>query len=218
MKKRTVGALFALLLLGTCGLAYGVGQASGQFQARERPQVRLVQQTATPTPTPPPSSTSTPRTTIQPTPQPKPTMTAGPRMLGPGDQGATVRELQARLKQIAWYFPDITGSYGTVTSSAVRGFQAKRKLPVTGVVDRRTMTRLYAMTRTPTSNELQNLKNPVSSTASTHARLDPLCTTGRAMCIDKRSRTVRWVVDGRTKATYDVRFGASYTPTREGLF
>ncbi|MEP6817020.1 MAG: L,D-transpeptidase, partial [Marmoricola sp.] len=75
--------------------------------------------------------------------------------------------------------------------------------------------RLQAMTRPPTSNELRNI---VSPTASTSARLDPRCASGRALCIDKRTQTLRWVVDGRTKGTYAVRFGASYTPTREGLF
>jgi lipoprotein-anchoring transpeptidase ErfK/SrfK len=219
MKKRTVGVLVALLLLGTFGLAYGVGQASAQFSAGDRPTARLAQQpetpSATPTPTPSPSATpkSAPRPTPKPTPKPKPT--GGPRLLGPGDSGGQVRDLQARLKQIAWYFPDLDGKYGAVTSTAVRGFQAKRRIPVTGIVDRRTLNRLHAMTRTPTGNELKNI---VSSSAATTARLDVRCTTGRAMCIDKNSQTVRWVVDGKVKATYAVRFGASYSPTREGLF
>jgi lipoprotein-anchoring transpeptidase ErfK/SrfK len=48
--------------------------------------------------------------------------------------------------------------------------------------------------------------------------LDARCLTGRALCVDKSSRTLRWVVDGQVLRTVDVRFGASYTPTREGLF
>ena len=36
---------------------------------------------------------------------------------------------------------------------------------------------------------------------------DPRCLTGRVLCIDKTSRTLRWVVDGR-RATMDVRFGS----------
>ncbi len=40
------------------------------------------------------------------------------------------------------------------------------------------------------------------------------------MCIDKTSRTLRWVVDGKVLKTLDVRFGSTIndTPTREGTF
>jgi lipoprotein-anchoring transpeptidase ErfK/SrfK len=47
---------------------------------------------------------------------------------------------------------------------------------------------------------------------------DPRCLTGRVLCIDKTSRTLRWMVDGRTVMTVPVRFGSQYTPTREGVF
>ena len=71
------------------------------------------------------------------------------------------------------------------------------------------------MTHPPTKDELNNV---TTSTTTTNARLDARCTTGRALCIDKTTRTMRWVVDGAVKGTYAVRFGASYSPTREGLF
>ena len=38
------------------------------------------------------------------------------------------------------------------------------------------------------------------------------------LCIDKTSRTLRWMIDGRTVSTMSVRFGSQYTPTREGVF
>jgi lipoprotein-anchoring transpeptidase ErfK/SrfK len=139
----------------------------------------------------------------------------GPRILGPGDSGDKVRELQARLRQIAWYFGDVTDDYGNSTTAAVKGFQEKRQIAVTGEVDQRTLNRLQGMTRMPTADELAN-KLPGST--STDAPLDPRCSTGRAMCVDKSSSTVRWVVDGKVLRTMAVRFGASYTPTREGLF
>ncbi|HEY9566362.1 MAG TPA: peptidoglycan-binding protein, partial [Nocardioides sp.] len=74
----------------------------------------------------------------------------GPRILGSGDSGDKVRDVQARLKQIQWFFGDVTGSYGNATVEAVKGFQEKRKVPVTGEIDQRTMERLSAMTRMPT--------------------------------------------------------------------
>ncbi|ROR89512.1 L,D-transpeptidase family protein [Nocardioides aurantiacus] len=139
----------------------------------------------------------------------------GPRLLGPGDAGAAVRELQSRLRQVAWFVGDVTDDYGTATETAVRGFQARRGIAVTGYVDQRTRDRLAAMTREPTRDELANR---FPGDGDTSAALDPRCRTGRALCIDKTSRTLRWVVDGKVLRSVSVRFGSSYTPTREGLF
>ncbi len=138
---------------------------------------------------------------------------AGTPLYQAGDQGKGVRELQARLRQIAWYFGDVNGSYDAQTVTAVRGFQAKRVIPVTGKVDQRTLDRLEGMTTNPTAAELEN-------TLPSPGKLDPRCLTGRVLCIDKTSSTLRWVVDGHVLQTLDARFGStvSNTPTREGLF
>ena len=137
----------------------------------------------------------------------------GPALLASGDQGGKVRDLQARLKAIAWYFGDVTGRYDADTVEAVRGFQAKREIPVTGEVDQRTLDRLEAMTYEPTYEEMHNVEPQPGA-------LDPRCTTGRVLCIDKTSSTLRWVVDGDVAQTLDARFGStiSNTPTREGVF
>jgi peptidoglycan hydrolase-like protein with peptidoglycan-binding domain len=138
---------------------------------------------------------------------------AGKPLWESGDSGHDVRAIQARLRQIAWYFGDVTGTYDSQTVTAVKGFQAKRAIPVTGAVDQRTLDRLNAMTTTPTTAELHNqLPSP--------GRLDPRCLTGRVLCIDKTSRTLRWVVGGHVLQTLDARFGSTLndTPTREGLF
>ncbi|GAA4700816.1 L,D-transpeptidase family protein [Nocardioides conyzicola] len=171
--------------------------------------------TPTATPTATPTSTPTGQPTSDPTTPPAkpkpPKLEPGPRLLGTGDQGPQVRELQARLKQIAWFGADVTGTYGDLTRDAVRGFQAKRAIPVTGEVDRRTLDRLDAMTVEPTDAELHNRGN-------TPGALDPRCRVGRVLCIDKSSSTLRFVVDGKVQQTLDARFGASGTPTREGVF
>ena len=155
---------------------------------------------ATPAPTRP-VSVETPRVTAE----------AGVPLLAPGDEGPQVRELQARLKQIYWFEGDVTGTYGDLTTTAVRGFQRKRQIPVTGSVDRRTLDRLEAMTAEPTVAELHNRANQPGA-------LDARCKVGRVLCVDKTSSTLRWVVDGTVLQTLDVRFGASTTPTREGVF
>ena len=135
----------------------------------------------------------------------------GPAILGAGDSGEDVRDVQARLVSIQWLFGDVTGRYDDTTVEAVRGFQAKREIPVTGEVDQRTLDRLYAMTSAPTHEAMYNLGNHPGA-------LDARCKVGRVLCIDKTSQTLRWVVDGKVLKTMDVRFGASYSPTREGLF
>jgi peptidoglycan hydrolase-like protein with peptidoglycan-binding domain len=135
----------------------------------------------------------------------------GPTLLGRGASGEAVRDLQSRLVQIAWLFGDVTGAYDAATVAAVRGFQAKRGIPVTGAVDPRTMHRLAAMTRVPTYQEKHNIRPEPGA-------LDARCATGRALCVDKSTNTLRWVVDGDTIATHDVRFGSAELPTREGAF
>jgi hypothetical protein len=123
-----------------------------------------------------------------------------------------VRELQARLKQVAWLFDGPTGSYDDLTAKAVGGFQGKRGLPRTGRADTVTWQRLLAMTHEPTTWELYAFGGQPA------APPDPRCATGRVLCISKTSRTLRWMIDGRTVSVMPVRFGTELTPTREGVF
>jgi peptidoglycan hydrolase-like protein with peptidoglycan-binding domain len=211
-------AMVSGVLLGTSALGYGVARATSGHQLPPAQVAAAEQPPATPSrPTP----SARPRPVVEqvtaplPAVRPRATPAPGPRILGPGDRGPEVRDLQSRLHQIAWYAGNVDDDYGPSTTAAVKGFQGKREIAVTGYVDRRTMNRLHAMTRTPTADELAN-RFPGSTT--TTASLDPRCTTGRAMCVDKTGSTIRWVVDGRVLRTMSVRFGSSYTPTREGLF
>jgi len=144
------------------------------------------------------------------------TLTPGPALLKQGSTGAKVRDLQSRLKQIGWWSGDVSDSYGPSTAAAVKQFQDKRQIPVTGEVDQRTLDKLNAMTRTPTQDELNNVK-PTPAPVSA-AGLDPRCMTGHVMCISKSSRTLTWVIDGQAQMKLAVRFGSEYTPTREGVF
>ncbi len=140
----------------------------------------------------------------------------GPALLAPGATGPRVRDLQARLKQIGWWTGAVADSYSTLTVAAVKGFQDKRRIPVTGEVDQRTLDTLLGMTRTPTKDELANVtptRAPVTA-----AGLDPRCLTGHVLCISKRTRSLTWVVDGTAKLRVAVRFGSENTPTREGSF
>ncbi len=210
MNSTTIRVALGCALLGMVALT-GC-QSAGADQARDNER---------PTPSASPSGPATTGPTTTPTAPPSPTHTPKPVVVivKPGDTGAKVREVQARLVQIDWLVLPFDGVYDDATVKAVKGFQAKRGFPVTGTADRRTYRRLVQMTRVPSTEELKGRIPPIpSSNTNTPGPLDPRCRTGEVLCIDKASRTLRWVVDGQVKLTLDTRFGASSTPTREGVF
>jgi hypothetical protein len=208
----------ALVLLGSAAACSQPDQPGGPTTSTA--PTSLMPSTSSPAPT---TSTSSPPTT-SPTPAPTttvtPTTTAKPTptyrtILKPGDRGPKVRELQARLRQIGWFDGNVTDYYGTRTTAAVKGFQAKRGFPVTGIVDERTWNRLLSMTHKPTRDELDNV-----SPAPTRLiwDVDKRCLTGRVMCISKETRELTWVINGVPQYEMDVRFGSEEYPTREGTF
>ena len=214
--RRTV-LMLSVLAVATTALAWVTGQASGQL-GHTTGHVGTAHQVTAPAADISPVAQHAPRQHVAKQPKAlhkKVGLVPGKRLLGRGDHGPDVRALQARLRQIAWLSGDVDDSYDAGVVRAVRGFQAKRGIAVTGYVDARTMRRLRAMTHAPTTAELENKLTPMGNVPG---RLDPRCLTGRALCIDKTSRTLRFVVDGKVQRTVDVRFGASYSPTREGVF
>jgi peptidoglycan hydrolase-like protein with peptidoglycan-binding domain len=188
----------------------GVGNGAYSQDAAPSESAQVVSSDPSDQPTPPIDSASN----TTPTSEHEPEQTGRPAMLEPGDTGRRVRELQARLKQIDWYFALVTGTYDAKTEKAVRGFQRKRGFAKTGEVDRRTWKRLLEMTWEPTGDELHN-RIPGEMPPGP---LDPRCLTGRVLCIDKSTYSLRWVIDGVVQETFDVRFGSELTPTREGQF
>ena len=107
-----------------------------------------------------------------------------------------VRDLQARLVRSPGCSATSPARYDAATVAAVRGFQDKREIPVTGEVDQRTLDRLHAMTYQPTYEQMHNIVPEPGA-------LDPRCTTG--------PRAVRGQVDqlaalgGRRQGAGDLR-------------
>ncbi|WP_328873416.1 L,D-transpeptidase family protein [Streptomyces sp. NBC_00287] len=197
--RRTAGALaLATALAVVCG-GCTVQAADGKGQS----PVRVELPSRSPSSTAPDTPSRTPADS-----KPEPPEVLWSR----GDTGRDVRELQARLRQVAWLFDGPTGTYDDLTEQAVKGFQGKRGLPKTGKTDAVTWKRLLKMTREPGQWDLYLMGGQPA------AEPDPRCLTGRVLCIDKTSRTLRWMIDGRTLSTVSVRFGSQYTPTREGVF
>ena len=59
-----------------------------------------------------------------------------------GASGATVSEIQTRLKNWGYYFGEVDGIYGSQTEKAVRYFQSKNGLSVDGQVGNQTLAAL----------------------------------------------------------------------------
>ena len=246
---RTAGGRRRALLLGTllttsvalvatttaCGPDQGLGAAATRVGATPSASSASPSATSTATDpattpatdtTPEASPTAPPSTTHTSSAAPTATATATPPKPAPvvllraGDTGPRVRALQARLRQIGWFSGDVDDRYGSPTTTAVRGFQAKRGFEATGTLDEVTWDRLVSMTHLPTADELANVKpKPVEAKPQNAAwDVDPRCLTGRVMCVSKTTRMLTWVVDGVPQYGFDVRFGSDELPTREGVF
>lgn len=125
-----------------------------------------------------------------------------------GSKGRAVRRVEARLAQRKHFRGRVGPTFDKKTRNAVRAFQRAVRIPVTGQVDARTRSRLWAATRKPTRGELRNWQ----------FNLDERCLKGRVICIDKTTRSLKWVVHGRVQMRLAARFGGPSTPTREGTF
>ncbi|WP_205576405.1 MFS transporter [Streptomyces europaeiscabiei] len=111
------------------------------------PTESLATPTGSGTPTKAPSNSDATVTTA-----PAPPPTAGqPPVLGLGDQGTEVTELQLRLRQIGFYNGDADGDYDPEVQSAVRGYQLTRVLleDESGVYGEATRTSLESETSEP---------------------------------------------------------------------
>ncbi|WP_255955663.1 L,D-transpeptidase family protein [Streptomyces odontomachi] len=161
---------------------------------------------------PTPSARPTAGAPSTPTPTRRPSPTAPTVLMSTGSQSGQVRELQARLRKLAYFDRSPTGYYGSITATAVSAFQGAHGLPRTGRTDTTTWQRLTALTPAPGHDELY------PPTTLPLSKPDPRCMTGRALCISKQSRSLAWMVNGSVVSAMDVRFGSEYTPTREGSF
>ncbi len=60
----------------------------------------------------------------------------------PGDSGSSVRKVQQRLKKLGYYGGSVDGDYGNGTKTAVKNFQRRNGLKVTGSVNSATLKKL----------------------------------------------------------------------------
>ena len=219
-RDRTVAAAPLTRTVPTPGTTSSAAPAG----TRATPSVAATKPPSTAAPKPTPPAVPTPRPTSptsEPTSKPTPGPTASPAPIAlyrPGSTSSRVRELEARLVGLQWLDKKwVDGYYGANTTTAVKGFQARRALPGLGYVDQATWSSLVSRTKTPTHAELYPPEDFTGSTAP--VQLDSRCLQGRVLCISKSANSLSWVVDGLVVSRMDVRFGCvSRTPTREGTF
>ncbi len=225
MRTTGMGRSFATLLalMAACGCTVQAGDGDGKQRGPVRIELPSKSPSATgnspdspdadsagPSDSPGPPGSSDSSDSSDSSTDDKPS--SAPVLWSKGDTGGDVRELQARLRQVAWLYDGPTGSYDGLTEQAVKGFQGKRGLPRTGKTDTVTWQRLLRMTHEPGKWDLYLMGGQPADPP------DARCMTGRVLCISKTSRTLRWMIDGRTVTTVPVRFGSQGTPTREGVF
>lgn len=78
--------------------------------------------------------------------------TSSTTALREGDSGSAVLELQTMLKSLGYYYGSLTGSFGSLTKTAVRKFQDDNNLTVDGVAGLKTLNLLRSKTGKETSS------------------------------------------------------------------
>lgn len=138
----------------------------------------------------------------------------GVPVLTVGDKGHAVKVLQVRLQRVGVRDDTpVTGLYGKETVASVKAFQKKVHFVRSGAVDRATQDALEDR-----AGKVDRADIAAGTNRPYGKRLPTSCLRGQVICIDKKLRTVRWVVDGTAQFKLDARFGADATPTREGVF
>jgi len=145
-------------------------------------------------------------------------LTNTPVIYAKGSSGYGVKEAQLRLKARGYWPWSITGVYGDSMAWWVRQLQRNWNLPQRGVIDQRTWSALVKATYTPGTFDQYRYYAGLRPLMPTITALDTRCRTGRVMCVNKTTRTLTWVVDGKPLMVMWARFGGISTPTREGTF
>ncbi|WP_082588450.1 MULTISPECIES: L,D-transpeptidase family protein [unclassified Terrabacter] len=145
-------------------------------------------------------------------------LTASPTAISTSAPAANVRELQRRLGAKGLWPYAYSGTYGWTLGQKVLAFQRTYDVPQSGVVDTRTWARLRALTYVPGTFDKHRYYAGLRPLVPTLASLDKRCRTGRVMCVDKATRTLTWVVDGKPQTAMWARFGRPGHETREGTF
>lgn len=87
-----------------------------------------------------------------------------------GDSGSAVLEMQTMLKDLGYYYGELTGSFGSRTKQAVKKFQDDNDLTVDGIAGTKTLNKLYSLSGKNSSNGSSGSGTSVS-TADSYGRI-----------------------------------------------
>lgn len=191
----------------------------------------VVTVTVPPSVTARPSSSTTTTTTT--------TSTSGVETLKLGSEGADVKRMQQRLKNLGYYSGSVDGKFGQGTEQSVRDFQANNGLTVDGKAGKRTLEVLYgsnakkktasSVTAPPSSTSTSSSSSSSttsSSTASsyTNGKTDIYLDAGTSNASQVKIMQNRLIVLGYLSGTADGEYGATTTAAvaafqdRNGLY
>lgn len=125
-----------------------------------------------------------------------------PLVLRPGDRVVPVGNCQEQLNTVGQYGLAVDNIFGPATEAAVRDFQRRAGLPVTGIVDPATWRRLFSGFPLPA----EVAGGPVSP-------YDPY-----GAIVNLSNRTLTLLQNGTPVQTYPVAIGKPETPTPVGDF
>lgn len=117
----------------------------------------------------------------------------------PGSRGPAVKTIQGNLIVLGLLASGKDdGTYAASTTAAVKAFQSKYKLRVTGIV---------------TSRDNYLLRTKADAVRKTHT-LDSRCYVGRVVCVNRTTKKMYWMINGKVIKSYDVRTGRPGYATR----
>ncbi len=94
------------------------------------------------------------------------TSTGTSSILRPGMSGSSVSSLQQKLKNKGYFSANVTGYYGSITTSAVRSFQRANGLSADGIAGPATMNKLNSSSSSNNTTSKPSVSTPSSSSAS----------------------------------------------------
>ena len=136
-----------------------------------------------------------------------------------GSEGADVKRLQQRLKDLGYYTGSVDGKFGQGTEQAVRDFQAAHKLTVDGKAGKSTQTTLYGsnakkktastVTAKPASGSGTKATPKPSTSSYTNGKTDIYLEVGSSNAKQVKIMQNRLIVLGYLSGTADGEYGAT---------
>ena len=89
-----------------------------------------------------------------------------------GDSGSAVLEMQTLLKELGYYYGELTGSFGSLTKKAVRSFQDAQGLTVDGIAGTNTLNKLYALAGKTNSSSASSATGTTVKESESYGRIN----------------------------------------------